>query len=280
MMKIQSDDTFYPDLPYFEDFGAISDESIFRPVPHDWHVIISDIRNSTQAVEAGRYKHVNMIGAACITAALNAVRSAAGESTEIPYSFGGDGATLLVPDILLSPVRKALLAAASMAQREFGFELRIGSISVKAIREKGVDVTVSKLRLSPGNELAMFGGGGIALADALIKQDDLGHMGYRFIASGDEGEPDMTGLSCRWEPLKSRQGQMLCVLAYAKSTDVGERRKTYDRLLRNMSRILGGDLKSASPVTEQTMRFKWIPQGLRMEAQITHGEHSYGRRLL
>ncbi|MAO91807.1 MULTISPECIES: DUF3095 domain-containing protein [unclassified Hwanghaeella] len=279
-MPNQSDDTFYPDLPYFEEFGAFTDETLFRSVPEDWHVIIADIRNSTRAVAEGRYKHVNIVGTACITASLNAVRKAAGETTEIPYSFGGDGATLLVPDILLSCVRKALMASALMAQREFGFDLRIGSVSVKEIRAQGRDVTVSKLRLSPGNELALFGGGGIFLADSLIKSDDLGENGYLFVSDGDEGEADMTGLSCRWEPLKSRNGQVLSLMLYATSESGAQRRKIYDRVLAKISEILGGDLKSASPVTADTMRFKWIPQGLRMEAQLTRGAQSFARRLM
>lgn len=280
MNASHSDDTFYADLPFFEDFNAFTDMAQFRSVPHDWHVIISDIRSSTRAIAEGRYKQVNMVGAACITASLNAVQAAAGETAHIPYSFGGDGATVLVPDCLLVPVRRALLAAAAMARREFGFELRIGSVSLKEIRAGGRDVTVSKLRLSPGNELALFGGGGIAWADGQIKLDETGQQGHRIIAQGDEGEPDMTGLSCRWEPLNSHNGQILSLMAVAKAANGADRRQTYDRLLHDLSDILGGDLKSASPVTAKTMRFKWIPQGLRMEAQITRGAQSFGRRLL
>ncbi len=275
----RSDDTFYADLPHFEDFSQVSDERRFRAVPWDWHVVISDIRGSTKAIAEGRYKHVNMIGAACITAAVNAVKRAAGDSTEIPYSFGGDGATILVPDILLKPVRIALLASASMAYREFGFELRIGSVPVSALREMGRDVTLAKLRLSPGNDLAMFGGGGVALADSLIKQDEFGSKGFRFVADGSEGEPDLTGLSCRWEPLKSRKGTMLSLIVQALPTTPDGRNAVYDGILSGIAGVFGGDLRQGSPVTEDTLRFKWIPKGLRMEAQLTRHGGPFWRRL-
>jgi hypothetical protein len=277
---IQSDDNFYTNLAHFEDFGAFTDTSLFRSVPKDWHLIISDIRDSTSAVAEGRYKHVNMVGAACITASLNAVRSATGDRIKIPYSFGGDGATFLVPNSVLEPVRAALLGSAILARREFNFEMRIGSVPLTVIRAQGRDVTVSKLRLSPGNELAMFGGGGIALAESLIRQDKLGKDGYRFVAEGDEDDADMTGLSCRWEPLVSHNGQILSLMASANSKNGPERRQTYDRIIKELKTILGGDLNVASPVSKETMRFKWVPQGLRMEAQITRGEQSFGRRLL
>ena len=41
-------------------------------------MVICDVRNSTAAVQAGRYKNVNPLGAAVITAMLNA----AGETPE------------------------------------------------------------------------------------------------------------------------------------------------------------------------------------------------------
>ena len=47
------------------------------------------MRDSTRAIAEGRYKDVNMIGAACINAVLNISRK-----KSVPYVFGGDGATL------------------------------------------------------------------------------------------------------------------------------------------------------------------------------------------
>ncbi len=60
-------------------------------VPDDWVIVIGDIEGSTEQVE-GRYKSVNLVGAAVIAAVLNAL-----PDLDIPFVFGGDGAALVVP---------------------------------------------------------------------------------------------------------------------------------------------------------------------------------------
>lgn len=92
---------FYAELQSFDDFEAVSDLTRYTPAPDDWLVVIADIKGSTQAISEGRYKDVNMVGAACITAVLNVTRN-----HEIPYVFGGDGATLMVPPDTLPRVRR------------------------------------------------------------------------------------------------------------------------------------------------------------------------------
>ncbi|MDW3203912.1 MAG: DUF3095 domain-containing protein [Alphaproteobacteria bacterium] len=273
------DDRFYTDLPPFEDFDRVADPSAFLPVPDDWHVVLADIRGSTRAIAEGRYKDVNMLGAACITAACNAAADVAPD-IDIAYIFGGDGATLLIPGSLLDPIRSALLGAANLARREFDLELRIGAVAVRELRADGVDVTLGKLRLSPGNELAAAGGGGVLRAERLIKSDPVEGGRYRFSVDSLAKEPDMTGLSCRWEPLNARLGVMLCLIVLARPRDPEARRSVYNGVLQEVERILGGDLTSASPVTVKTMRFRWIPNGLRMEARLTRGQRPTWRRYL
>ena len=64
---------FYAGLPVLTDFAAITRPESFAPLPADWHVATCDVRNSTIAVQAGRYKNVNTLGAATITAATNSM---------------------------------------------------------------------------------------------------------------------------------------------------------------------------------------------------------------
>jgi len=83
---------FYSQIDAFDDFAEIANIDNYVVAPDDWHVVISDVEGSTRTIAEGRYKEVNMIGAACINAVLNLTTGG-----EIPYVFGGDGATLLVP---------------------------------------------------------------------------------------------------------------------------------------------------------------------------------------
>ena len=61
---------FYANLPLLTEFSDVGRQESYVPLPGDWHVVMCDVRNSTAAVEAGRYKNVNTLGAAVITAML------------------------------------------------------------------------------------------------------------------------------------------------------------------------------------------------------------------
>ncbi|PCH72006.1 MAG: adenylate cyclase, partial [Rhodobacteraceae bacterium] len=76
-------DKFYDALPLRTSFGDLSDPANYTALPDGWMIGASDIVGSTRAVAAGKYKTVNMIGAAVISAQINA---AAGRA--FPFVFG------------------------------------------------------------------------------------------------------------------------------------------------------------------------------------------------
>ncbi len=201
---------FYFDLKPFTEFSRVAELDNYSVAPDDWSVIIADVSGSTLAIEAGRYKQVNLIGAACINAVLNVT-----ERGRIPYVFGGDGATLLVPPQDLERCQKVLLGVRQLAENRFNLSLRVGVIPVAAIHNDGrFRVLVGKYQLSPRNLLATFTGGGIDLAETWIKSDPA----FLLEQQPDNDAPDLSGLSCRWEPLTSRSGVMLSLLMRAGST--------------------------------------------------------------
>ena len=55
-------ENFYSQLPLLDYFLKITDIGNFFDVPEDWYIIVTDIRGSTQAIEAGKYKEVNLLG--------------------------------------------------------------------------------------------------------------------------------------------------------------------------------------------------------------------------
>ncbi len=265
---------FYAGLESFDDFAAVSDLTRYAPAPDDWLVVIADIKGSTKAIGEGRYKDVNMVGAACITAVLNVTRG-----HEIPYVFGGDGATMVIPAETLPRVRQALLKTRSLAQAGFGLSLRIGAAPVSRVRGAEIDVLVAKFRLSPGNYIAMFAGGGVGLVDKLIKEDD-GTQGYLMVEDSPDEMPDLEGLSCRWEPLAAQRGVMLSLLVQALADKREEAAGTYRRVIAGLTEALGFDPQKNRPVKASNMRFRWPPRGLKAEAKATHGGQGYMRRLL
>ena len=92
---------FYSELKAFSQFSGICNLENYTQLPDDWLVIITDIKDSTQAIQQGKYRAVNAVGVASIIAILNAVKP-----LSIPFVFGGDGASLCVPQSCITQVKK------------------------------------------------------------------------------------------------------------------------------------------------------------------------------
>ena len=59
---------FYARIPVLESFARLTDPALYRPLPEDWVIGLSDVVASTEAIRAGKYKSVNVAGAALIAA--------------------------------------------------------------------------------------------------------------------------------------------------------------------------------------------------------------------
>ncbi|MGB0712919.1 MAG: DUF3095 domain-containing protein [Gammaproteobacteria bacterium] len=264
---------FFPRLPPIRHLSGLVDDSYYRPAPEDWLVVVSDIVNSTNAVESGRYKDVNMVGACVITATLNVT-----DSRNTPFAFGGDGATLLIPAEAHRVVADELARTRDLAMRTFGLVLRVGIVPISDLRAHGTDVRVARYEVSEGNFLAMFSGGGVDLAERWIKQDETG-AAYRIADDRVSGPPDLNGLSCRWNPIKPRRDRVVCLLASAARRDDAGARAVMSDLMGRLRAALGEDIDEANPIHPETLRFRWPPVGLLTEAQLTRGRKSLTRRV-
>ncbi|ASJ70808.1 DUF3095 domain-containing protein [Granulosicoccus antarcticus] len=265
---------FFSNIPKITQFIGVIDEQNFSPAPADWVIVITDIRSSTKAVAEGRYKDVNMMGGAAICAIQNATGS-----RDWPFVFGGDGATILISPAVQPVVEAALIRTRSLAQDDFGLELRIGFVPVKVVRELGSDVLVARYETSPGNCLAMFGGGGVELADSLIKSNETS-ANYVVKKCTLPGPPDLTGLSCRWEPLRAQRGKIVCLLIKPQASTFQGRQTILSDFLERLSDGMGTELSQASPVNTKSLRFRWPPKGLFAEAKATRAGKTLIRRLM
>lgn len=265
---------FFKDLPKITEFIGVIDDSNFFPAPDDWTIVVADICGSSKAIAEGRYKDVNMIGGAVICAIQNATGH-----REWPFVFGGDGATLLVESSVLPEVEAALVRTRSMAKDDFNLDLRIGFVSVLAVREQGLDVLLARYEVSAGNSFAMFGGGGVELAEQLVKSDT---QAQRYAVRDYElaGLPDLTGLSCRWEALPTQKGRILCLLIKPQAQSFKKKQIILSSFLSRLTKLIGSELSQANPVTNKSLNFSWPPKGLMAEARATRAGKSYLRRLL
>ncbi len=228
-------DRFYADLPVMTDFGAVTRAGSYAPLPEDWHVALCDVRNSTAAVEAGKYKNVNTVGAAAITAVLNAAGG-----LDVPFSFEGDGCVLCVPPRLLDDTRAALAKTQEIARDGFGLELRIATVPVVRIREAGYVIRVARYGVSEYYVQAVFAGGGIAYADGLMK-DPATAQRYEIAPGSVAPRGSHDGLECRWQDIPSRYGETVSLMVRALDPDAGRAAELYREVIAKVREIYGDD---------------------------------------
>ena len=248
---------FYSDLPAFTAFEDFSDFEAYAPLPDDWVVLAGDIRGSTVAIREGRYKDVNMLGAAVITAVLNAC-----PGMDLPFVFGGDGGAVAVPGRCRGAARQALARLQHVAERTFRLGLRAAAVPVVRLRREGHDVTVRRLRLNGSNHLAMFGGGGIDHVDRILKGDP----GDPDLIQPEAGAVDLEGLTCRWEPLQARHGRMIALMVLPIGAEPAA--AVFRDTLAALRSILDGRIITHAPARKETMKFRWPPRSLIFEARM------------
>ena len=233
---------FYAELPVFTDFSDVTRAQSFAPLPEDWHVVMSDVRNSTIAVQAGNYKHVNTLGAATITSVLNAAGP-----LELPFIFEGDGSVLCVPPELLEAARGALLQTQDMARRSFALELRIATLPVSRIRQAGHEVLVARYQVSENYVQAVFAGGGMAFADRFMK-DPATAAQCAVEPDSVEMKGSFEGLECRWQDIPSSRGETVSVMVRALSAEPEQAAAVYREVIAKVQELYGSD-ETSHPIT-------------------------------
>ncbi len=254
-------ENFYSELRLLDNFIDITDLRNFVDVPDDWYIIVTDIRGSTKAIEAGRYKEVNLLGASSIAAVLNI----AGK-IEIPFVFGGDGATLLMGPSLLPAAQKVLLATQQMAKTEFDMDLRVGAVPIKLVVAANYPVKIAKFKVSENYSQAVFIGGGLTRATELIK-DAAGGTIYSIKNNGITETADFSGLECRWQDIPSKYGEIVTLLVMVPS-DLGQQNhQRYRNILEKIESIYGNE-DCLNPINGKNLNLTLNSKKLIKEIQV------------
>ncbi|RFC63945.1 MULTISPECIES: DUF3095 domain-containing protein [Mesorhizobium] len=254
MDSLNADRTFLDTLPVFAAFENVTDFEQYRPLPADWVLAAADIVNSTQAIAAGRYKSVNTAGASVISALLNQ-----SGTRDLPFVFGGDGALVALPPANRQDAEQALAAVQSWVAEELNLELRAALVPVEDVRKHGFDVRVARVQVSEHVTYAMFAGGGASWAESEMK---AGH--YRVAPAPAGSRPDLTGLSCRWDPIDARNGEIVSVIAVPNGADS---LPGFAVLVVDLVALAGQQERGGHPIPLEGLHHSFPPRGLDIEAR-------------
>jgi hypothetical protein len=148
--------------------------------------------------------------------------------------------------------------------------MRVALVPISAIRAQRLDVRVARFGPSPNLSYAMFSGGGLGWAEAAMKR---GEFAVPVAPSGTQ--PDLTGLSCRFEEMPSARGVILSVLVVpARGADPAAFRK----LIEDIVALVERSPDAGRPVPPGGPALRWPPAGVEFEARAARGGPLFKRR--
>jgi hypothetical protein len=225
-------------------------------------VVITDVKNSTRALQDGLHETVNLVATGSIVAVLNIVYKA---NLTVPFFFGGDGATFILPPGMFDAAMEALLLHRENTKNSFNLDLRVGSVPVAEIYEAGHELNIGKLKASQLFAIPVLLGEGLTYAEKKIKGPD-----YVFADTPTiEKELDMSGMQCRWDRIKppATNFEVISLLVIARN---GVKQSiAFKKVMDKLDEIYG-EPQTRKPITIDKLKLKTTLAriGLEMKARI------------
>ncbi|MFK7981113.1 MAG: DUF3095 family protein [Saprospiraceae bacterium] len=253
---------FYTDLPIHTQTvnNVLTQLDAFQQIPPNWSVIVTDIKGSTLAVKEGLSELVNQIATGSIIAALNI---AAKSKLDIPFFFGGDGATLLVPPILLSEIMDALILHQKNVKKEINIDLRFGYLSISALSYAIVQTKIAKVSINKIYAIPIVLGDGLQYAEKIIKARTIDIQDL----TADTSELNLEGMECRWNRISPPRNtdEVVCLLIFAKKES--EQATIFKKVLDKADKIYGAH-KKRNPISLAKLRMNIGLRKIRTELRL------------
>lgn len=259
-----ADKQFYKNLRPFKGtlIELLGDDTYFVDVPKSWHVVVVDILNSTSAVNAGNHHQVNLTATGAIISVLNAIRKVK-RSNEIPYFFGGDGATFIIPSSLLNKIIHVLENYRIHIKRKIDLVLRVGEIPVSKLIESEVQLKIAKHRLTDKLSIPIVLGDGLKVAESMIKSSFKEEETTAF----DETLLNLEGMECRWDQILPDQQQTKVVCLLLDASLEKDQRNVYKKVLAQMDEEFG-KFENRQPIKSNNLKLDPNPTKVWEEMKI------------
>lgn len=259
-------DHFYANLPVNKMALAqlLLHHDLFKPVPADWQVIITDIKNSTAAVKSGQHENVNLIATGSIVAVLNIAFKA---NILVPFFFGGDGATFIVPPGMVSEVMKSLLKYRENTLKGFNLDLRTGIMAVNQIYAAGHHLQISRYNSNETFSIPIVLGDGLAHAEQLIKGENYLLATQEIAAS----EIDLSGMQCRWDKIEPPENSEEVVTLIVVAQQCEQQATVFSKVIQHLDQIYGAPEKR-QPISVPKLIFRTSFNSLGKEVKHRFGK--------
>lgn len=256
--------SFYKDLPSYQVSTAdIFQDTRFVTVPDDWEIIVADVKDSSRAVSDGRHNDVNLVAGGSAIAVLNVAHK---YGIEIPFFYGGDGVTFIVPPTLLKPALAALTAHIANASKNFNLDMHKGHINVGAMYGKGFFLKITKLNTGEGLHKAIIFGDGLIEAEKIIKA-----KAEQISERKTDSLANMEGLECRWNSIKppASATEVVCLLIIA--VEPLQQRIVFKEVLQHMQMIYG-DINNRHPLSTERLHLLFSIDKVKKEMIVKYGK--------
>ncbi len=263
-MAVAGNDLFFTRLPVNQISlsDLLMEEHLFFNVPANWHVLITDVQKSTTAIAEGLHETVNLTATGSIVAVLNIAYK---ENISVPFFFGGDGATFIVPPSILAAVTKVLVLHQENTRQNFDINLRIGHVPVEEIYARGYQLSISKLKSSALFSIPVLLGDGLSYAERIIKAED--YLLPPSVLSNDE--LDLSGMQCRWDKIKPPENYDEVVSLLVIAQEGVKQNKAFKKVIDLLDQIYG-TLEKRTPITISKLKLKATLKkiGVEMRARL------------
>ncbi|HLG40174.1 MAG TPA: DUF3095 domain-containing protein [Chitinophagaceae bacterium] len=260
-----NNDLFYSRLPVNEIplSDLLMEEHLFFRIPANWYVVITDVKNSTLAIREGLHETVNLIATGSIVAVLNIVYK---NNLTVPFFFGGDGASFIIPPALLEPAMQALFLYRENTKATFNLDLRVGYVQITEIYEQQHELNIGKLRTSGLFAIPVLLGDGLTYAEKKIKGPD-----YKFaLLPAPKEELDLSGMQCRWDRIKPPENFFEVVSLLVIARDGVKQSSAFKKVMDSIDAIYGAP-QTRKPISIQKLKLKATLAKIRVEMRARMG---------
>ena len=241
----------------------LADESDFSELPNTWHVVVVDVKNSTKAVDEGKHHQINLTATGAIISVLNTIRKEK-KNIEIPYFFGGDGATFIIPTILLNKITLVLENYSLHIKKNIDLILRVGHISITELSEKKAYLKIAKHQLTDQLAIPIILGNGLKKAEEIIKNTFTVIEDIHF----KKDLLNLEGMECRWKEINPRQTQKKVICLLLDTVNENDQRAIYRDVLTKMDTIFG-TFNNRQPIKSKNLKLNFSISKIWEEMKVT-----------